>query len=78
VQIGHRLHEAGIEFAEADVLLQLSPLPASITPKIPPEISPPFHDGEFQLSVIGAIAEEISACGLAFDKANLRHLTADG
>ena len=70
MEIGHWLHQTGIEFSQADISAERS-FAFSFAD------ATAFHDAELQLSVIGEIAEEIAARGFAFDEADLRELAGN-
>src|ERR1700722_5970938 len=70
MQIGHWLHQAGIEFSQSDI----SPK-GSFTFSFAD--APPLHEAEFELSVVGEIAKEIAAGRFAFDEEDLRKLAGN-
>ncbi len=65
MQVGHGLHEAGIEFSESDVSAEGSFAFSFFD-------AAALEDAEFKLAVVGEISQEIGAAGFAFDETDLR------
>ena len=72
MDVGHRLHEAGIKLAKPDGLLE----PPAAAAFSAPAVAIAFHQAKLHLAIIAEIAQKIGAGGFAFDEADLGELSA--
>jgi hypothetical protein len=71
MEIGHRLHQAGVEFSQAQAL-------AKRPDGAPAAVAAALHHAQVHLPIVAAIAEEIASRRLALHEADLRHIARNG